>query len=66
MYYFLNPIASPVTDGASVLLIVLGVMFLIVAIVSVIDFALKSAHKKYEEKVIEQDQKESEKKNENS
>lgn len=66
MYYFLNPIASPVTDGASMLLIVLGVMFLIVAIVSVIDFALKSAHKKYEEKVIEQDQKESEKKNENS
>ncbi|MBQ8942535.1 MAG: hypothetical protein IJ062_11935 [Firmicutes bacterium] len=61
MYYFLNPIASPVTDGASMLLIVLGVMFLIVAIVSVIDFALKSAHKKYEEKVIEQDQKESEK-----
>ncbi len=66
MYYFLNPIASPVTDGASMLLIVLGVMFLIVAIVSVIDFALKSAHKKYEEKVIEQDQKESEKKDENS
>ena len=66
MYYFLNPIASPVTDGASMLLIVLGVLFLIVAIVSVIDFALKSAHKKYEEKVIEQDQKESEKKNENS
>ena len=61
MHYFLNPIASPAADGASMLLIVLGVMFLIVAIVSVIDFALKSAHKKYEEKVIEQDQKESEK-----
>lgn len=46
--YFLNPVAAPETELSSMLLVVLGVFFLIMAVVSVATFAAKSKKDKDE------------------
>ncbi len=54
--YFLNPIASPETDMASGALVILGVVFLIAAIVSVINFAVRSADKPHKDETDNEDE----------